>query len=145
MSIIPDNILVVPVIQQAIAPVFLVTGIGAILNVLINRLERVTERLRALSKLEGAERDRFKSEYLKLQRRAKVSHWAITLCTTGALLICIIVAILFIGAEIKWDPSSLIAPFFIMAMMALISGLLCFLREVTLAMETMREKEKEKI
>ena len=37
------------VIQQAVAPVFLLTGVGAILSVLINRLARVVDRYRKLT------------------------------------------------------------------------------------------------
>jgi len=41
------------VIQLAVAPVFLLTGVGAILAVLINRLGRIIDRYRVL---EGAAR-----------------------------------------------------------------------------------------
>ena len=51
------DISVVPIthaIQQAVAPVFLLAGIGAILNVLTNRLARIIDRSRNLhARLDG--------------------------------------------------------------------------------------------
>jgi uncharacterized membrane protein YhaH (DUF805 family) len=68
-----------------------------------------------------------------LSRRARLIHWAISLCTVCALLICIVIATLFVGSVMGVDLSGTIAVLFITAMLALIAGLLCFLREITLA------------
>lgn len=121
------------VIQQAVAPVFLLTGVGAILSVLINRLARVVDRFRLLDSTSGEELIAHKTEMTTLSRRARLIHWAISLCTVCALLICIVIAALFIGSETGIDPSNAISMLFIAAMLALITGLLCFLREIALA------------
>jgi hypothetical protein len=121
------------VIQLAVAPVFLLTGIGAILSVLSSRLGRVVDRYRVLSRLEEMERIAHKAEMRTLQRRSKWIHWAITLCTVCALLVCIVIAALFIGAETSRDPSWVIAVLFTLAMLALVTALMCFLREIALA------------
>lgn len=68
-----------------------------------------------------------------LHRRSRWIHWAITLCTLCALLVCIVIAALFIGSESGRDPSRIIAVLFIGAMFMLIAGLCCFLREISLA------------
>ena len=44
-----------------------------------------------------------------------------------------VVATLFVGAELGIDLSSAIALLFIAAMLTLIAGLICFLREIALA------------
>ncbi|HUW29042.1 MAG TPA: DUF2721 domain-containing protein [Sulfuriferula sp.] len=75
-------------------------------------------------------------EITTLSRRARWIHWAISLCTLSALFICIVIAALFIGSEVNMDPSGAIAMLFICAMLALIAGLLCFLREISLATAT---------
>ncbi len=124
---------VATVVQQAVAPVFLLTGVGAILTVLSGRLGRIIDRFRALGKIAEDGRTSYANEMRTLVRRAKWIHWAISLCTLSALFICVVVAALFIGSEFGWDPSALIAGFFIAAMLALIAGLLCFLREISLA------------
>jgi hypothetical protein len=125
------------VIQLAVAPVFLLSGIGAILAVLINRLGRIIDRYRVLehgSAGTGAGGETVAQiEMAILSRRARLIHWAISLCTIGALCICIVVATLFIGSMLHVGVSQLIALMFVCAMLALIAGLLSFLREITLA------------
>ena len=125
------------VIQLAVAPVFLLTGIGAILSVLINRLGRVVDRFRALERLPetltDAARDSADAEMERLTRRARMVHWAIGFCTSSALLVCIVIATLFVGAVTGVEMPALIATLFIAAMLALVAGLLCFLREIALA------------
>lgn len=129
------------VIQLAVAPVFLLTGVGAILSVLINRLARVVDRFRVLERnlsgIENTEADpgqnRHQTEMQILSRRARLIHWAISLCTICALFICVVIATLFVGSVMGVDLSDAIALLFIAAMLALITGLLSFLREITLA------------
>ena len=126
-------ITVAHVIQQAVAPVFLLTGVGAILNVLSSRLGRVIDRFRVLEKIADDERSAYATEIANLLRRARWIHWAISLCTVCALFICVVIAGLFIGSELGKDPSGMVAGFFIAAMLALTAGLLCFVREIALA------------
>lgn len=128
-----EIITVAQVIQQAVAPVFLLTGVGAILSVLSVRLARVIDRFRVLDNSPDSERAMHAMEIAILIRRARWIHWAISLCTTCALLICIVIAALFIGSELGKDPSTTIAVFFVAAMLALTAGLLCFLREIALS------------
>ncbi len=116
-------------IQQAVAPVFLLTGVGAFLSVLSTRLGRVIDRFRAIENDAGKHGE----EMAVLLRRSRWIHWAISLCTVCALLVCIVIAALFIGSELGKDPSGTIALFFIAAMFALTAGLICFLREIALA------------
>jgi hypothetical protein len=120
------------VIQLAVAPVFLLTGIGAILSVLINRLGRVVDRYRALEKLSADFADA-RVEMNRLSRRARMVHWAIGFCTSSALLVCIVIATLFVGSVTGVQTPGIIATLFIGAMLALVAGLLCFLREIALA------------
>ena len=125
------------VIQLAVAPVFLLSGVGAILAVLINRLGRIVDRYRVLennnSGAAAGEENLTQLEMAILARRARLIHWAISLCTVGALFICIVVAALFIGSMLHVSVSQLIALMFVGAMLSLIAGLLSFLREITLA------------
>ena len=131
------------VIQQAVAPVFLLTGVGAILGVLTNRLARVVDRFRLLEEEmltsgEGLDREHHnlahrKEEMATLKRRRVWIHGAITLITLCALLICVVIATLFLGSEMNVDPSRAVSLLFISAMVSLILGLLCFLREIAIA------------
>lgn len=120
-------------IQQAVAPVFLLTGIGSILSVLAGRLGRVVDRFRRLSEMDESEKKRYLQEMHILSKRARWNHWAISLCTVSALCICLSIAVLFVGVELRVELSGSVSLLFVAAMLALISGLLCFLREIALA------------
>jgi len=133
MQTAPDLTTVAHVIQLAVAPVFLLTGIGAILNVITTRLARIVDRSRVLNSSNDRDDPARKEELAMLGRRERWVHWAVNFCTLSALLICIVIVALFVGSEINIDPSRTIALLFILAMLTLISGLLCFLREVFLA------------
>jgi hypothetical protein len=100
--------------------------------VITNRLARIVDRSRELSS--SADQKLYSQEMAMLARRARWVQWAVSLCTMSALLICIVIAALFVGSVMSIDPSSAVSLLFILAMLTLISGLLCFLREVFLAM-----------
>lgn len=125
------------VIQLAVAPAFLLTGIGAILSVLVNRLTRVVDRFRVLEQVLPQSRGDIlvsvQSEMDVLAHRAKMVHWAIGLGTSAALFVCVVIATLFIGSIANIQMPLIIASLFVMAMLALVAGLLCFLREIALA------------
>lgn len=133
LAALSDIPTVARVIQLAVAPVFLLTGIGAILGVLANRLARIVDRSRRLYDLDGAKRAAAEAEIGILWSRARWIHWAITLCTLSALSICMSIASLFIGVELQVDLPGAVSLLFVAAMLALILGLICFLREITLA------------
>lgn len=123
------------VIQLAVAPVFLLTGVGAILSVLVNRLGRVVDRFRMLERGVAAD-ERAATREIEMRiltRRARMIHWAIGLCTGCALLICVVIATLFVGSLTGADISGIVAGLFILAMLSLVAGLVCFLREIALA------------
>ncbi|QPK61885.1 DUF2721 domain-containing protein [Methylomonas sp. LL1] len=121
-------------IQQAVAPVFLLTGIGSILGVLTSRLGRAIDRGRRLNEM-TAERMRTSSheEIRTLSKRTRWIRRAISLCTLSALCVCLSIASLFVAVQLGVDLSSVVSLLFIAAMLALICGLLCFLREIALA------------
>lgn len=129
-------------IQLVVAPAFLLTGIGAILAVMANRLARVVDRFRVLHYAsDKAEPNRGK-EMETLLRRSRWVHWGISLSTLAALLVCIVIAALFVGSESHINPSRAVSMLFIAAMLAQIIGLLCFLREIALSTGTIERPEQ---
>lgn len=134
MSTLTDIPTVSLAIQQAVAPVFLLTGIGSFLAVLTNRLGRAIDRNRRLSEIVVEQLSHSgKAEMFNLSKRIRFIRLAITLCTLSALCICLSIASLFIAVQLGVDLSGVVAMLFVAAMLALISGLLCFLREIALA------------
>lgn len=133
---------VAQLIQLAIAPVFLLAGIGAILNVLAHRLARVVDRARHLeaefSSYDEAERGRAGAELRLLDRRMTIANLAISACTASALFVCLVVAILFVADLGEYSFGRIVAALFVLTMALLIAGLLLFLYEVRLAMRSLR-------
>jgi hypothetical protein len=129
-------------IQLAIAPVFLLTGVGSILSVLTNRMGRIVDRARLLEKnladANAEEQERIHLELHRLSKRAHLINWAISLSTTCALLICTLIAALFVGDTLTIYMAKVVALLFITAMLSLIGALLCFLREIYFAFQNLR-------
>ena len=129
-------------IQLAIAPVFLLTGVATLLGVLSSRLGRTIDRGRVLEALldgtDAEQTQRMHDELAVLSRRAKIIYQAIALVVITALLICSVIASLFISAFTRVDVTLVVAAFFIAAMAALITALLLFLREVFLATRVLK-------
>jgi len=128
------------VIQLAIAPVFLLTAIGTLLNVLINRLGRSVDRRRTLTAslpaLDAGLAGDAQGELAYVHRRVRLIYTAILLAVGAALLICLLIAIAFLDALLASDLSQLVAILFMLAMLALIGSLALFLREVYLGVNT---------
>lgn len=137
-----SDVAVAHAIELAVAPVFLLSGIGAILAVMTSRLGRVIDRARDLeAKLESAPPEflaPLRADLATLSRRAKLIYRAITLCTTTALLVCTVIAILFLSAFLRFDASIPVTLLFIAAMTAFFLGLLWFLREIYVATVSLR-------
>jgi TM2 domain-containing membrane protein YozV len=129
-------------IQLSIAPVFLLAGVGAILNVLANRLARVVDRVRRLEEeFAGASpvRQRLaRSELKRLAKRMQLVNWSITACTASALSICLVVAVMFVGGLGEIGVGRVIAALFVLAMGLLTAALILFLLEVRMASRTLR-------
>lgn len=130
------------VIQLAVAPVFLLTAIGTLLTVTTNRLARIIDRARNLEgKLENAPTEsivKIQTQLATLSRRSKLIYLAITLSTTAALLVCTVIAILFLGDFLNFNITIPVAVLFIIAMLSLVLALLSFLREVFVATANLR-------
>ena len=124
-------------IQLAIAPVFLLTAIGTIINALTGRLARAVDRRRViedtLEALEGEARDEKLAELSILARRIVLVLWSIGLAVLSALLVCLLIGTAFAAAFTSLDLSRPVALLFIASVVALTASLLLFMREVFLA------------
>lgn len=130
------------VVQLAIAPVFLLTGVAALLGVMTARLARVIDRARLIEErwhqLEITDRNAAEADLVLLRRRASLSSWAINFCAFAALLVCVVIATLFVDAFISANLTWLVGALFVITMLALMIGLVSFLLEVYLATHTLR-------
>lgn len=129
-------------IQLSVAPVFLLTGVGSLLSVLATRLGRIVDRSRVLEanmpNIGDTQQALAHLELSRLSKRAGLINWAISLCTICALLVCTLIALLFIGDFTSISMADFVALLFVIAMLTLIGGLLCFLREIYMAIRNLR-------
>src|SRR3954466_5083886 len=125
-------------IQSAIAPVFLLAGIGAILNVMVGRLARIVDRARSLEALHprstGPEHDRHVWELRLLDRRMSVINNALVMAVSSAVMTCLVVALLFVAELARLHIGTVVALSFILAMILLIAALAAFLIEVRMSL-----------
>lgn len=131
------------VIQLAIAPVFLLTAIATIINVLIARLARAVDRRRILEEhlpeyMEDKHRQAVR-ELGMLNRRITMVIWAAALAVLSALLICVLIGTAFLGAVMGVELSRTVAFLFIAAVVALTLCLIVFLREISIAAVSARQ------
>ena len=130
------------IIGQAVAPVFLLAGVGAFLNVTVGRLSRIVDRARTIEPRllgsRGREHDRLVGELRLLDQRMGHVSRAIFLSVLSALLICTVVALLFSAFLTGWRIGTAVALLFIAAMITLGLAFAIFLFETRLGSRAVR-------
>jgi hypothetical protein len=129
------------IIQLAIAPVFLVTGVGTNLAVLTNRLSRIIDRARVLEdRLDAGPNPAYAKELVTLYRRSHLIYYAIALSTACGLLVCLVIAMLFVGDTLNLALDKYIAAFFVLGMLTLIGSFVYLLSEIFIASKNLRAR-----
>jgi hypothetical protein len=138
----PDLGGIAHVIQLAIAPVFVLTAVCTLLAVLNNRLMTAVDRRRILlvrlPELDSLTASTCNGELDTLDRRVQLIYTAIALAVVAALMICLLIAFAFIAAFVGIERVTIVAVFFVLAMLAMIGSLGSFLREIFLAVHSVR-------
>lgn len=128
-------------IQLSIAPVFLLAGIGAFMNVIASRLARVVDRARRLEAehdaLGGHDRQRQIAELHTLEARMSLASQSVFLCTASGLAVCVLVIMLFVGELIDLNLRDAIGLLFVLAIALLAGGMVLFLRETRIAVRAL--------
>ena len=137
---------VAEIVRLALAPVFLLSGIGAFLNVLASRQSRIVDRSRVIEPLllssRGEQHDRWVSDLKVLDRRMHLISWATGLAVVSAVLTCLVVVLLFAASLIRTHLGTEIAWLFIASMLAIGSGFAVFLFETTIAARAVRVRSE---
>lgn len=133
------------VIQQVFAPALLLAGIGSFLNVMAHRLSRVIDRARQIEAERNAcepDEEPIVQARLLLSLRARLISRAMALSTAAAVIVCGLIALMFVDALIKASLMPLIAVVFIIAMLTLMLSLATLIREVFVATASIRRRGK---
>lgn len=133
-------------IQLSLTPIFMLAAIGQLLNVLVSRLARVVDRARMVEEWHprstGPEHDRHVWELRLLDRRMTVINRALVLAVSSAVMTCLVVVLLFVAELVKLHIGTVVALFFILAMMLLIAALLGFLVEVRTSLSAIHVRQE---
>jgi MFS family permease len=117
-------------IQLAIAPAFLLSGLAALINVLVGRLARVIDRERALRTGTATE---LPDERRILARRARAIYRAIVASVMSAILLCLLIMLSFIGVFMRLHLAWAVGALLVASMLTLIAALVSFLHEIGIA------------
>lgn len=138
--------LVAETIQLAVAPVFLLAGIGGFLNVCAGRLARVIDRARVLEGLithsRGPEHDRHLHEIRTLDRRIGMVNLCIMLSVLSACMVCLVVILLFAGQLFLDRLDTAIALLFVGAMLAIGIAFALFIVETRMGSAVVRVRNE---
>jgi hypothetical protein len=137
---------VAEIVRLAVAPVFLLSGICAFLNVCASRLSRIVDRSREveprLLESRGMEHDRWLGELRVLDRRMSLVGWAISLSVLSGVLICSVVVLLFSASLSSLHVATTIAWLFIGSMVAIGLGFAVFLVETRVGSKAVRVRSE---
>jgi hypothetical protein len=122
------------VVQLSLAPAFLLSGIGAVMNVIMSRMIWIAKRIETIEdKMEEHRTPRQVRELGWLMRRRGLMQGAIMFSTAAAVMISAVIMLLFISAYITSQIGTVIAAMWVLTMALLVSGLGFFLFETRLA------------
>ena len=122
------------VVQLSLAPAFLLSGIGAVMNVIMARMIWIAKRIETIEdKMEDHRTPRQARELGWLMRRRKLMQGAIMFSTASAVMISLVIGLLFISAYITAQIGTVIAALWVLTMALLVTGLGFFLMETRLA------------
>ena len=131
-----------PILQAAVGPVILISGVGLLLLSMTNRFGRVADRSRqlgeALRNAPLAERERPRSQLEILIRRARLLRLAITFATLSVLMAAVLVIALFLMAFLQVEAVLLGAILFIACLLSLILSLVAFLQDINISMSALK-------
>jgi len=140
----------IPVLQTAIGPVILISGIGLLLLTMTNRLGRAIDRARILVEnlpnTTETRRDKIAAQLQILWRRARLIRLAIALASVSALAAAILIIALFLTALWQIETSWIIVILFIVCMLCLIGSLALFIHDINQSLAALKlELEAEGI
>lgn len=131
-----------PIIQLAITPVILVSGMGALMIVLTNRMGRIVDRTRLLAEkipaMEGDERRHLEDQLEIMWHRSLLIRRAVTMNGLSMLLSCLMIVALFCGAMLEWEMRGVVVTLFGGSLLMLIGSLVVFLRDIFYALRALR-------
>jgi hypothetical protein len=132
----------IPVLQMAIGPVILISGIGLLMLSMTNRFGRVIDRSRLVAEARRRAahplRDALSAQLEMLQRRASLLRMAISLAISSVLMAVLLIISVFLLALSRSEWGLPIIVLFFASMAFLISSLIVFIQDLNLSLEALK-------
>lgn len=132
----------IPVLQIAIAPVILISGVGLLLLSLTNRFGRAVDRIRQIHHemcmAPAADRPRLANQIEVIYRRARLIQFSIVMCALSALSAAMLILTLFYTALMKLESAVLVSTFFICCLVSLVMSLITFIMDIRLSLHALK-------
>jgi hypothetical protein len=133
---------IIPVLQGAIGPVILISGIGLLLLSLTNRFARILDRARALAhqlRVNAPERHPLQLELIRLLRlRALWNRASIGLASLSILFAATLILLLFVQALLTIESALPVILAFSLCLLCLVGSVVAFLWDIHLSIVTLQ-------
>src|SRR4051794_12905330 len=121
----------IPVLQVAVAPVILISGVGLLLLSLTNRFGRAVDRsrqlVREMREASESDRRRLEEQVANLYQRAELIQTAIILGAISVLFAAVLIITIFFTALLKLELAVLVSLLFICCLVSLVLSLIAFI------------------
>jgi hypothetical protein len=133
---------ILPVLQFAIGPVIVISGVGLILLSMTNRYGRVIDRSRNLADIrrsgDSATAERCSKQLKVLLKRGRLLRFCIILASISLLLASLLIIALFITALLQIEDASVIVGLFVACMASLITSLAAFIYDINVSLKAVK-------
>jgi len=141
---------IVPLLQTAIGPVILISGIGLLLLTMTNRYGRIIDRARqlvdSLDESPDDDKEKIKAQVRILWGRARLIRYVIAMASVSALTAAILIILLFVIALWQIEFAWILIILFILCMVSLIGSLVMFIFDINKSLAALKlELETEGI
>jgi len=139
---VPSVAHLIPVLQTAIGPMILISGLGLILLTMTNRLGRTIDRVRILTaELPTATENKsakISAQLTILWTRARLIRTAIMLSAMSALAAAILIIVIFFTALWQVEAAWLIGTLFILCMLCVIGALIYVIKDINQSLAALK-------
>ncbi len=131
-----------PIIQFAITPVILISGMGALMITLTNRMARIVDRTRDLAEKipdsDPDERSHLEEQLAIMWRRTLMIRRAVTANGLSMLVSCLMIVALFVAAMFEWNMRIVVLLLFAASILLLTASLVDFLRDIFISLHALK-------
>ena len=146
---LPAQDTILPLIQLSITPVILISGLGALVISMTNRMGRIVDRTRNLAGLVRQARDEERAHVERqlkiLFRRAKLMRLAMTLVVSSMFVSGVLIMLIFLSALSGLEAPVVILGVFMVSVVLMLGGLAAFVADLWLSLAALNTEVQRAI